>query len=129
MYKKALKMKLRVNCSIGVLTVEQMFDLSLNQLAVLNKELYFKLKSDSEDELDYLDESVSVKDEALSLAYEIAKDIFIDKKNDRERERDLASVKQKRQYLLSLRKEKEMEEDKKLSIEDIDKELKELDNQ
>lgn len=120
MYKQASKMKLRFNTEKGILTVEQLWDLSRAALGRVIVEVNKALKESSiDDELGFLKESSVITDPENTLRFNILKDIFLTKKEEAEKERNMAEVKRHNEKIdsLILRKEEASLEEK--SIEEL----------
>ena len=126
MYKKAAKLKLRFISSKGQLTVEQLFDLSMTELSSLIKKVNADLKKETrvDDDLGFLegkDETESLN----SLRFDILKDVYLTKKQ----ERDDAAVDQdrkaRRQRIAEIIREKEDKALADLSLEELRKKLDE----
>lgn len=81
-FLEASRIKLRINTSQGNLSVEQLWDLSLNKLSVIVKNAKKELnKGDNDDDLSFLDESKTVDVEA-QLRFDILKDVYITKRDE-----------------------------------------------
>lgn len=124
MYKKAAQLDLRFESKKGLLTVSQLFSLSLNEIASIIKLVNAQLESQTEtsSKLSFLDETVKV-DEVNQLRFEILKDIYIDKKKEKDEAAHKLEVKEHNQKILELieaRKNRELQE---LSIEELEKRL------
>ena len=78
-YKQASKLQLRFQTNRGNLSVEQLWSLSLTDLASAIKAVKKVLKgTDDDDELSFLDENKTV-DTENQLRFNILKDIYVDK--------------------------------------------------
>lgn len=118
-FKKASQLKLRYNSAHGVLTTEQVWDLTCPQLSILIKSLKKELsKSETDESLAFLDENFTVDKEA-ELRFEIVKEIYLAKKEDEKEEKNRSKVKEHNQDILSLIADKEKEELKGKSIEEL----------
>lgn len=121
MYKQALKLKLRFQTSKGPLSVEQLMDLSRNQLVTVVRNLKKKIKTDSDDDLAFLDDSATQVNEIDQLRFNIAKDIYLTKKAAAEAIKEASEVKEHNQRILAKiqalreKKEDELSEEELLS--------------
>lgn len=121
MYKQASKLKLRFQTTKGLLTVEQLWDLSLTELdslAVSLEETYKNSKGKS-----FLDKKTT-RDKTIKLQFDIALDILITKVEENEAENKKAENKEHNEKILSLIKEKQDGELKDKSIKELEKMLK-----
>ena len=121
MYKQASRTGLRFTTNRGVLTVEQVWSLSLADLAAVIKAAKKLLKvSDSDDELSFLGETTPV-DQENQLKFDILKDIYLTKKKESEEKQTAAEIKahNKRIDELIARKQEEALEGK--SIDELEK--------
>ena len=121
MYKEATKQKLRFQTEKGVLTAEQLWDLSLEELdslAVSLEQAYKNSKGKS-----FL-EKKTTKDKTVKLQFDIALDILQSKVEEQEAFREAAEAKAHNQKILSLIKEKQDDELKGKSIVELEKLLK-----
>ena len=130
-YKKAAKLKIRFTTSRGPLGIEQLMDLSMTELERLvraqHKVLKEAAKLDSSEDLDFLEIDKKPKENIDQLRFEILKDIYLDKKNEKdERAADLEK-KERRNRLAELIAKKKNEADEGKSLEELEKELAELD--
>lgn len=125
MYKQAAQLKLRFDTTKGLLSVEQLYDLSLNRLAFIIKTLKKQLKKNNDDELSFLDEEATPVDKEVELRFNIAKDIYLTKKEEREATKTAADKKAHNEKILELIKEKQEEGLKNMSVEDLEKMIKE----
>ena len=126
MYKKAAKLKLRFTSSKGQLTVEQLFDLTMSELSSLIKKVNADLKKEArvDDDLGFLegkDETESLN----SLRFDILKDVYLTKKQEREEAATDQEKKARRQRISEIIARKKDEALESLSIEELEKKLKE----
>lgn len=127
MYKKAAKLKLRFNSSKGLLTVEQLFDLTMPELSSLIKKVNTDLKKEArvDDDLAFLegrDEAESLN----SLKFDILKDVYLTKKQEREEAATDQEKKATRQKIAEIIAKKKDEALEKLSIEELESRLKDV---
>ena len=122
-YKKASQVKLRFTTGKGLLSAEQLMDLGQLELAVIIKQLKKVLAESTDDELSFL--TKTVKENSLDeLRFEIAKDIYLDKKQQILDVTSEAENKRKNQEILAIIAKKEGEKLEDLSVEDLKKMLK-----
>lgn len=119
-YKKALRKKLRFQTQKGELSVEQLWSLSLTSLAEGLKTLKKKLnEKQGNGDLDFLDTTVTEETSELQLRFDILKDIYLTKKDEREQEKSATQKKENNEKILALIYEKENEELKGKSVEEL----------
>ena len=110
MYKEASKLKLRFQTTKGVLSVEQLWGLSLMELdtlAVSLEEEYKNSKGKS-----FLDKKTE-KDKTIKLRFDIALDVLNTKVEEKEAAKQEVEDKKHNQKILGLIKEKQDEDLKK----------------
>lgn len=121
MYKEALKLNLRFQTSVGLLTVEQLFGLSLLQLENAVKSVAKALKKGEKDEsLNFLEDQ-NVSDKENELRFAILKDIYIDKKKENADALQLVKNKEHNAKIDALIARKKDEELESMSVEDLEK--------
>ena len=124
MYKKAVRSKLRFQTTKGLLTVEQLWDLTLVDLAKAAKGLSEILKSTKgNDDLSFIDQTEE-PNVVAQLQFDIVKDIYKtkqDEANSRKEEREIKAYNQK---IIDLISEKKDESLKSLSVEELEKLIK-----
>ena len=116
-YKKAAKQKLRVATQVGLLSVEQLFDLSLTDLdtlAVSLEKQYEQSKGKS-----FLDVQ-SKKDASLKLSFDIVLDILLSKKSDQDKASRAADTRARNQKILGLIADKQDDELKGKSLAELE---------
>ena len=123
MYKQASKLKLRFQTNRGVLSAEQLWDLSQTDLSNAVKAVKKILKKTDDDELSFLEDS-KVVDVENQLRFDILKDVYLTKKKEAEELRDAAETKAHNQKILTLIAEKQEGKLKEMSIEELEKLLK-----
>lgn len=123
MYKNASKLKLRIATSVGMLSVEQLWDLPQTKLAESIKAVKKLLKKNDDDELSFL-ESSKVVDVENQLRFDILKDVYLTKKAETEAARDALETKAHNQKIMALIAEKKDESLKNMSIEELEKLMK-----
>jgi hypothetical protein len=120
MYKEASMLKLRFTTQVGVLSVEQLWDLTQSQLSTTIKNVKKVLTKDNDDELSFL-ETNNVVDTENQLRFDILKDIYLTKKSEQETLRTLAEDKahnNKIDTLIAMKKESQLQE---MTIEELEK--------
>lgn len=126
-FKQASKKKLRFSTNRGVLSVEQLWDLSkdeIRQLVIKAREAAKKSSGEINDsELSFLDSPVKTKATDDELRFEILKDIYLTKKSAEERAQKKAEVKANNKKLLEIIARKQDEALEKKSIKDLEKML------
>ena len=115
MYKKASQLKLRFATNVGLLSAEQLWDLSQTQLSAAVKAVKKVLKKNDDDELSFLEDAKEVDVES-QLRFDILKDVYLSKKKDAEELRDAASIKAHNQKIDALIADKQEGKLKDLSI-------------
>lgn len=124
MYKQASQIGLRVNTPRGPLSVEQLWNLSMTDLATTIKNIKKMIKSDDVDELDFLEEGTSKVDKTLELSFNIVKDVYVTKKEAAKAIRDAADIKAHNQKILELIASKKNAELEGKSIAELEALLK-----
>ena len=98
MFEKALRMKLRFNFK-GTISTEDLFDLSIEDLDTIFKELKKKQKTTVEESLL---QTKSKEDDVLALQIAIVTHVFLEKVKEAEARETAVARKEKRQKLLNL---------------------------
>ena len=126
-FKKASKKKLRFNTNRGVLSVEQLWDLSkdeIRQLVIKAREAAKKSSGEVNDsELSFLDSPAKTKATDDELRCEILKDIYLTKKAAEEKAQKRAEIKENNKKILDLIARKQDEALEKKSISQLEKML------
>ncbi|MGD9678171.1 MAG: hypothetical protein AB7V16_07380 [Vulcanibacillus sp.] len=125
MFEKASRMKLRFQSSRGVLSVEDLWDLSLEQLNTLAKGLKKQLQNAAEE--DFL-EVQSSEDLIVQLEFDIVLYILNTKKNEKKAREEAVAKKNEKKKLLDILNRKKDESLETLSEEELVKRINELDN-
>ena len=115
LFKVAVKKKYRFNYK-GVLTVEDLWDLSVEDLDKIYKNLKFKLKDASEESLL---NTVSKEDKELNNKIEIIKVIVADKLAAKEKAQKAQLQKQQNQRILEIIADKQDAALKEKSLEEL----------
>ena len=122
MFEYAVRNKLRFPFK-GMISVEDLWDLSLTNLDIVFKELNKQVKQSSEESLLA---SKTKEDEVLDSQIEIVKYIFNVKKEEHVAKLREKENKEKRQRLLEIKHQKEDEALHNMSVEELDRMIKEL---
>ena len=123
MYKQAAQLKLRFQTNVGLLSAEQLWDLSQSQLSNAVKAVKKILKNTDDDELSFLEDTKTI-DVENQLRFNILKDVYLTKKKAAEELRNAAEIKAHNQKILTLIAEKKDDSLKSMSIEELEKLLK-----
>ncbi len=122
MFEQAVRLKLRFNYR-GLVSVEDLWDLSVQDLDFIYKELNIRLKEQSEESLL---EKKSQSDKILELKIEIIKYIVNVKLEEQKIKEDAILKSEKKQKLFKLIAEKRDENLKSLPVEELEKMVDEL---
>jgi hypothetical protein len=122
-FREATRRKLRVQTSQGLLSVEQLWDLSLNKLSTIIKNLKKSMKEYDDDELSFLDET-KVVDTEKELTFNVLKEVYMTKKEELDQERNASAIKENNQKILRLIQQKQEEDLGNKSIEELQALLK-----
>lgn len=120
-FKEASKQRLRFTTSHGVLSVEQLWDLSISQLDTLAVSLEEQHKTSARKSFVV---KKTAKDKTAKLMFDIALDILNTKIEEQEALSTAAENKEHNQMILSLMKNKEHEELAGKSMAELKKMLK-----
>ena len=115
LFKIATKKKYRFNYK-GQITVEDLWDLNVEELDKIYKNLKAQQKNAQEESLL---QSVSKEDKVLNNKVEIIKTIVVDKLAARERAMKVAAQKEQNQRILEIMADKQDAELKEKSIEEL----------
>lgn len=118
MFKQASKLKLRFQTNRGLLSSEQLWDLTLTDLSNAVKAVKKVLKKNDDDELSFL-EDTKIVDVENQLRFDILKDVYLSKKKESEELRDIAATKEHNQKILALIAEKQEEGLKAKSVDEL----------
>jgi hypothetical protein len=122
MFEKAVRLKLRFTHK-GLCTVEDLWDIPLQSLDLIFKDLNIKLKAQKEESLL---ETRSKEDEILDLKIAIVKHIVEVRLSEQKARADLAAKSVKKQKLLGIIAEKQDSELRDLSVDELAKLVDEL---
>lgn len=123
MFDKATRMKLRFESNKGLLSVEQVWDLSLTALNEMAKGLSRQVKAAETDEEDFIGTKSNV-DSELQLRFDVVKHIIGVKLKERDDIKDAAERKANNQVILELIQRKKQQELEGKSIEELEALLK-----
>ncbi len=126
MYKQAVMLKLRFETPKGLLTVEQLFDLSMTDLSTTIKKVNALIKKEqaTDDELSFL-EGIDTTETQNSLRFRILKDVYLTKKDARDAAALDFEKKQRNQRIAEIIAKKKDEALESKSIEELEKMLEE----
>ena len=122
-FKQASKLKLRFQTTVGLVSVEQLWDLSQIQLSNAIKAVKKVLKKTDDDELSFL-EDTKIVDVENQLRFDILKDVYLTKKEEVEAIKNATEVKAHNQKILALIAEKQEGKLRDMSVEELEKLLK-----
>lgn len=124
MYKEAIKLKLRVTTNKGSLSVEQLHSLTNKDLKEALEALNAVINVTSDNNaLDFMTSDRTVRRED-QLAFDILKDIYLDRKKDALDLQNSRDTKEHNEAILALIAEKEKEAQKDLTVEELRAKLK-----
>lgn len=124
MYKKAARIKLRVATNRGNLSVEQLYDLSKEEIGQLAIAYRPKQPIDDE-ELAFLKQETSAEETPEQLTFRILKDIYLTKQAEEDKAHRRAEVRQRNRKLLEVIARKQDEALENKSIEELEAMLEE----
>jgi len=122
-YKEAAQQKLRFPTNKGFVNVEDLFDMSLNQLDASAKVINKALKTSVEES--FISEA-SEESATTKLALDIVKDVIADKLSDKAEREGLAAKKIKKDKLLAALARKQDEGIDALSEDELKKQIEAL---
>ncbi|EBW9290197.1 hypothetical protein B7N40_23035 [Salmonella enterica subsp. enterica serovar Bovismorbificans] len=123
MFDKATRLKLRFESNKGLLSVEQVWDLSLTALNEMAKGLSRQVKAAETDEEDFIGTKSAV-DSELQLRFDVVKHIIGVKLKERDDSKDAAERKANNQVILELIQRKKQQELENKSVEELEALLK-----
>lgn len=121
MYKNASRLKLRFKTTKGLLTVEQLWNLSLTELDSLA--VYLEKNYKKSDEKSFL-VAKSEEDKEAKLKFDVVLDVLNTKVEESKKLKNEAERKVHNEKIMSLIKEKEDAKLKDMDIEDLKKMVK-----
>ena len=116
MFEEAVRNKYRFPSNVGMINVEDLWDLSIERLDYVYKTLKSELKSVAEESL--LNKETDA-DKEVQNKITIVQHIFDTKTAEKEARGKLIETAQKKQHLLSILKEKQNDEYKGKSVEEL----------
>lgn len=119
-FEQASKLKLRFSSSRGEISIEELWDLSLESLNSLAKAVNKKLKEESEESF------IAKKSKAnteLELKLEILKHVIASKQESAERAKTRAEKKAHKEFMETLLQRKKLDALESMSLEEIEKQL------
>lgn len=123
MFDKVTRLKLRFESNKGLLSVEQVWDLSLTALNEMAKSLSRQVKAAETDEEDFIGTKSNV-DSELQLRFDVVKHIIGVKLKERDDSKDAAQRKADNQVILELIQRKKQQELEGKSVEELEALLK-----
>lgn len=124
MFEKASRLKLRFETNRGILSAEDLWDLTLQHLNKIAKDYHRELKE--AEETDFLNDRTTAKDKVTQLKFEIVKYILDTKKGEKEAKERLAEKQAEKEKLLAILERAENRELENLSKEELIKKINEL---
>lgn len=122
MFEKATKLKLRFKATNGLLSVEDLWDLSLVQLDKIAKELRKELREEEEESFI----SVKKSNSTAELRFDVVKHIIDIKLQEKADRADAQAKVAKKEQILQILAKKKTESLESMSEEDLLKELEAL---
>lgn len=101
MYKKAAFVGLRMPTTKGLLSVEQFTSLSFKDMVASIRALNETMKKTNDSDLEFLDDN-STEDPLVKLSFDIMKDVYTTKKEEAEKLRNAASIRQQNAKIMEL---------------------------
>jgi hypothetical protein len=118
-FKEASKLGLKFNTAKGMLSIDQLWSLGVNDLSNAIKAVKKELKKNDDDELSFLEVGNTV-DTENQLRFDILKEVYMEWKKDSEERRNAAANKANRQKIVDLIEMKKEESLAKLSVEELE---------
>lgn len=119
MYKKAAFVGLRMPTTKGLLSVEQFTSLSFKDMVASIRALNETMKKTNDSGLEFLDDN-STEDPLVKLSFDIMKDIYTTKKEEAEKLRDAASIRQQNAKIMELIERKKNMDLESKSIDELE---------
>ena len=111
----------------GIITAEDVYDIKKEKIAYAIKQVKESLNKSNDDELSFLlNIKVSEEDKLNQLKFNFLKHVYLTKVTEEEESVNAAAKKARREEILALIAEKEKEENKVKSKEELYKELENL---
>ncbi len=124
-FEKASRLKLRFTTTKGLLSVEDLWDLSLTSLDTIAKAVNKRLKEENEESFIT---TRSKSNSELELSLDILKHVITIKLEEKEKATLKAERRAELDLLKNLRENKKLEALNSLSLEEIDKRMADLEN-
>ena len=127
MYKIASRKKLRIQTNRGMLSVEQLWDLSKEDIGELAKSIRKRINEQNgvtgDSELDFLKPSAQTEETIDELTFRILKDIYTTKQAEEDKAHRRAAARENNRKILELIAKKQDQELESKSIEELEKML------
>ena len=127
MYKIASRKKLRIQTNRGMLSVEQLWDLSKEDIGELAKSIRKRINDQKgvtgDSELDFLKPSSQTEETIDELTFRILKDIYTTKQAEEDKAHRRAAARENNRKILELIAKKQDQELENKSIEELEKML------
>ena len=127
MYKIASRKKLRIQTNRGMLSVEQLWDLSKEDIGELAKSIRKRINDQKgvtgDSELDFLKPSAQTEETIDELTFRILKDIYQTKQAEEDKAHRRAAARENNRKILELIAKKQDQELENKSIEELEKML------
>ena len=127
MYKIASRKKLRIQTNRGMLSVEQLWDLSKEDIGELAKAIRKRINDQKgvtgDSELDFLKPSAQTEETIDELTFRILKDIYLTKQEEEDKAHRRAAARENNRKILELIAKKQDQELENKSIEELEKML------
>lgn len=119
MYKKAIRAKLRFQTNKGLLTVEQLWGLTLAELKNLIISLHETVKKVPSEDLSFLETETVQEESEDKMRFDIAVDVYKTKQQEAKDSREEASKKAYNQHIAEIIAEKEEADLRSKSIDEL----------
>lgn len=119
MYKKAIRAKLRFQTSKGLLTIEQLWGLTLTELKNLIISLHETVKKVPSEDLSFLETETVQEESEDKMRFNIAVDVYKTKQQEAKDSREEASKKAYNQHIAEIIAEKEEADLRSKSIDEL----------
>lgn len=127
MYKIASRKKLRIQTNRGMLSVEQLWDLSKEDIGELAKSIRKRINDQKgvtgDSELDFLKPSAQTEETIDELTFRILKDIYQTKQAEEDKAHRRVAARENNRKILELIAKKQDQELENKSIEELEKML------
>lgn len=127
MYKIASRKKLRIRTNRGMLSVEQLWDLSKEDIGELAKSIRKRINDQKgvtgDSELEFLKPSAQTEETIDELTFRILKDIYTTKQAEEDKAHRRAAARENNRKILELIAKKQDQELENKSIEELEKML------